>query len=273
MAIDERLIERWIRAPGRLLPDERRRVEALVEASPAAAALAEELRAFYDDFDALGDAVPVQVDAFVDALFPQVNVVSLHPYRPPTRKSVGEEDQTPVLAAATSSQHVYERLATLTSPDGDALVRLLAEQGTERCRLYVVTDRPERRAHVLVSLPDVPVYLPADENGRLTFTLGVEQQALPWRSVRGALHWPLVSRPLALPARGAVTEQVVEKTRWHVGRRGTAVEVRAEVTAGAAPRYAVVDSGAVRHVLELGDADAGLELDASCDELTVRLYE
>lgn len=182
----------------------RREVERLIERDPGAAAYARFLRGFYDRLDKEDPSGPVdpRVGAFVRRLFgesehsstsegdasegrsreerpPAVTPVEPHESGLSVRPTVLATDtapptQEPVLgtnATGRSDGRRFLMLATLASEDDRVLVRVVGDQKTEQGHLYVLSEQAERRAHVVVSIPELGLNLITDEEGQTTFNL------------------------------------------------------------------------------------------------------
>ena len=188
---DEVPIERYVRHPGSMGAEERRAVERLIEQDPGASAYAEFLRGFYERLDEeSGQAPNARVDAFVDNLFESSEtVIPVQPFQPP------RDARPTVLAADTETPGGESRFSVLTTLAAEAeemLVRIVGDRDTNQGRLYVLANPPARRAHVVVSFPDLGIDLVADAEGRRAFDLPSEIGVAQWAEARA-----LVRRPVA----------------------------------------------------------------------------
>jgi hypothetical protein len=194
---DERTIEQYVRRPDALGAEDRRVVERLIAQDPGAAAYAEFLRGFYDRMNAESASAPSdRVEAFVEDLFQEEEkaVIPVQPFRP------RREPRPTVLAADTAApadERRFSVLTTLAAEAEDVLVRVVKDRDTGEGRLYVLAEPPERRAHVVVSFPDLGLDLVADEEGRLTFDLPTEIQPDQWADARAVVRRPVATRAVA----------------------------------------------------------------------------
>ena len=194
---DERRIERYVHRPAELGAQERRAVERLVEQDPGAAAYADFLRGFYDRLDEESGFSPsTRVDAFVESTFrdDKEAVISLHPFRP--RRDSGPT----VLAADTdrsSEKSRFSVLTTLAAESKDVVVRIVEDRDAGQGRLYVLSEPPERREHVIVSFPEFGLDLVADEEGRLAFELPSDVSSEQWTDARAVVRRPVSKKVVA----------------------------------------------------------------------------
>lgn len=193
---DERTIEQYVRRPDALGAQDRRAAERLIAEDPGAAAYAEFLRGFYDRVDEESASPPSdRVEAFVEDLFQEEKaVIPVQPFRP------RREPRPTVLAADTAApadERRFSVLTTLAAEAEDVLVRIVKDRDTGEGRLYVLAEPPERRAHVVVSFPDLGLDLVADEEGRLAFDLPAEIQTNQWADARAVVRRPVATRAVA----------------------------------------------------------------------------
>lgn len=236
---DERHIERFVRDPGSLPAGRRQAIQRLIKADAGARAYAEFLQGFYARLKEEPPASSKErVDAFVEELFQEPsekNVLSLRPFR---RRA---EPGPTVLAAETDAPESGRRfsvLTTLAAEAEDVLVRIVEDREADEGRLYVLDESPERRAHVIVSFPDLELDLVADEEGRLAFDLPPGIDADEWARARAVVRRPIVTRSVApgerevitLPSGGALRAKR-EEGFLRVGFENSAPDLPAFVTA------------------------------------------
>ena len=180
----------------------RRRIERLIQKDPGARTYAEFLKDFYDRLEERPPGPPNErVDAFVEELFREEEENTVVPLRPFESR---REARPTVLAAETASMETGEPsderrfsiLATLAAEAEDLLVRVVKDRDTERGRLYVLSDPPEQRAHVVVSFPEFGLDLVADEEGRRAFDVPPEVSPEQWAEAQAVVRRPVATRVL-----------------------------------------------------------------------------
>ena len=270
---DERHIERFVRNPKELPAERRQDVKRLIEADPGARAYAEFLRGFYDRLKEEPPATSSErVDAFVEELFQETSeepVVSLRPFR---RR---REPRPTVLAADTDGpgdERRFSVLTTLAAESEDVLVRIVEDRETGKGRLYVLDKSPKRRAHVIVSFPDLGLDLVADEEGRLAFDLPTDIDADQWAEARAVVRRPVVTQSVAPDERQAISLPSGEALR----ARREDDRLKVAIGNGGPDRPAFVTasppSGSV-HLLRL-DAPARQDCEVPSEApLMLRVYE
>ncbi len=238
---DERHIERFIRNPDSLSNDQRRAVERLIEKDPGARTYAE----FLEDFYGRLDDEPLtpsggHVDEFVGGLFQEEAVVSLRPFQPPrgARPTVLAADTDSTHTDAPTGERRFTVLTTLSAEEENLLVRVMKDRDTGRGRLYVLADSSERRAHVVVSFPDLGFDLIADEEGRTTFAIPPGISLKQWAEAHAVVRHPVAARAVGpgeevavhLPDGGTLLGE----------REGRALTVAVEPHGGNVPAYLTV---------------------------------
>jgi hypothetical protein len=264
---DEPRIERYVRRPGTMGAEERRAVERLIEDDPGAAAYAEFLRGFYERLDA--GRAPDRVETFVDDLFGGNPVISVQPFRPSL------EARPTVLAAetaASSEERRFSVLATLAAEADQVLVRVVADREAEQGRLYALAEPPARRAHVVVSFPDLGLDLVTDEEGRRAFDLPSEIEADQWCEARALVRQPVATGRVD-PA-STVTLDLPSGGPLHCRRKGGTLTAWLEGEEATGPSLMTVTRPeAAPHLLRLqGSSPRQCTVDGEAS-LTLRLYE
>jgi hypothetical protein len=266
---DEPRIERYVRRPGTMGAEERRAVERLIEDDPGAAAYAEFLRSFYERLDADAGRAPDRVETFVDDLFGGNPVISVQPFRP------SREARPTVLAAetaASSEERRFSVLATLAAEADQVLVRVVADREAEQGRLYVLAEPPARRAHVVVSFPDLGLDLVTDEEGRLEFGLPANVTAEQWADARAVVRCPVATGELAPSSSATLSLPSGGTVRC---RRDTGTLSATPKTGDVAPPSLLTVSGteAAPHLLRLYAGEAAEHEAETASALILRVYE
>lgn len=272
-SFDEQLIERYVRRGSSLSVRERQAAEALLARSPAAREIAGLFSAFYEALAGLEAEQAPAVAAFLDRLFPPARIIVLHPYQ-----ALGESETSEgtVLAAKTSgSPRGFETLATLASPEDHVLVRLLWNHAAHQGRLYAMAGEPEKRAHALVTFPDLDLHLVTDEHGRADVALTPEQVQADWVSARATLRLPLAVCSLKAEhlARGRHTKRLSSghEVTCAYEEHTLRLAVRLEEEA-APPSFAVLDMAHQQVLMPLREGAGRSSLDVLPEHLTIRLY-
>lgn len=271
---DESLIERYVRQPGALSAQERRVAVEVLETHPAARALADTLQTFYREFDALEETDAPRVERFMEGLFPEPRVIPLRPFRSEPHDA-GSSHKALLAAMSPSAQERFETVATLASEAHGVLVRLLCDRSSNTYRLYTLAENEERRAHVVISFPELALNLVTDEQGRVDFSLNAE--AVDWTSIRAVLRLPVATwevSPRQLEG-GAHTDQIAS------GYEGTctldddrlSVTVAATEDEASALSLAVVEHAGDKTWVPLEEGEGSVNLSASQERIIIRLYE
>lgn len=272
---DERLIERFVRDPDRLPNDQRRAVERLIEEDPGARTYAEFLGDFYGRLD--NEPLPPsgdRVDEFVEGLFEEEAVVPLRPFQPPrdARPTVLAADTDSARAEAPADERRFAVLTTLAAEEENLLVRVVKDRDTGRGRLYVLADPPERRAHVVVSFPDLDLNLVADEEGRTTFAMPTGISPKQWAEVHAVVRHPVAARAVGPGEEVAV--HLPDGSTLLGEREDEVLRVAVEPHGGSLPSHFTVASQDDSARLFRLRTSSPLECDASPEApLMLRVYE
>lgn len=181
--IDESNIERYVRYPDTLPAEMRQKIANAIEANANAQAIAAFYETYYDELDGLADYTPPEIERFINTLFSPVSVVPLFPHEP---------ESTEVLSIQTSlNGHAttFDTVTLLASHIPHVLVCILRSRlDPQQYRLKVLADAPKKRAHVLVSFPELNQDLITDTQGIASFHLPTPE-ALPYTTA--TLHFPI----------------------------------------------------------------------------------
>jgi hypothetical protein len=269
---NEAAIEQYIRRPDAMSEEAQCEVERLLDRDPGAAAFAAFLRGFYDRLDEEArTAAAAQVDAFVEDLFaedPDASVISLQPFQP------RREARPTVLAAETETSSEARRFSVLTTLAAEAeqmLVRIVGDREKNQGRMYVLTDPPEQRAHVVVSFPELGLDLVANEQGRLAFDLPPDVGPEQWNEVRAVVRRPVAREQLS-PGNVA-TLPLPSGTDLHCERDGGVITASAADDNGAPTFVTVTPPDETPLLMRLGPgATAHRETDTEAPVI-LRVYE
>jgi len=118
---------------------------------------------------------------FIAGIYP---VIPLSPFA--FRQNADQKMYMTVLAAMTTP-HVIDRftsVAVLASEAHQAVVRVLQDTTTNRYKIFVITDDPDKRSHALLSFPDLSLDFVTDDRGQLEVDYPVDN----WKSNKGFLR-------------------------------------------------------------------------------------
>lgn len=286
---EEHIIERYVRDPGPQAARERRAAERLIEEDPGTAAYAEFLSGFYD-WLGREEARPTSsaVEAFVDELFEKSpeTAVPVRPYRPPGKNrptvlaaesapSARDSGQAP---GETSSgekppeeQPRFSVLTVLADDQEETVVRVLEDRTEIQGRLYVLTERREHQAHVVVSFPKLGLNLATDEDGCRTFDLPSQISPDRWASAQGMVRRPVDSAEVAAGSQATIS--LAEGEVLRAQREAEALALSLDADREASRPVAVQRAGTSPDLTWLSPA-APRRLGAETDRsVTVRVYD
>lgn len=273
---DEQLIEQFVRGPEQLSEERRQSAERLIDEDPGAQAYAEFVRGFYQRLESESSpSSSDRVEEFVEGLFSENEnaVVPLQPFRP------RRESRPTVLAAETrttdphvsSDERRFSVLTTLEAETENLLVRVLGDRKTGQGCLYVLSEPAERRAHVVVSFPELGLDLVADEDGRRAFDVPPGISPEDWAETQAIVRKPIATRTigpgedatLALPGGGTLLGE----------REGETLRVALESHGADVPsRFTVTTPDRPVSLCRLGEAPSEWEIPSE-GALTLRVYE
>jgi hypothetical protein len=267
---DERLLDRYVRAPDALPADRREAAEALLAEDPAASAYADFVAAFSDRrADEADRARSARVDDFVDGLFSQApaTVIPLRPFH-------GGAPQGPTVLAADTAPDAgdtrFSVLSTLAAEDPDVLVRVLGDHERGEGRLYVLSKVPAHQSHVVVSFPELELNLLTGDHGRRVFDLPDHVDAEAWASASASVHRPVATARLA--SGEATTLDDRSGGAVHCARTDSMLTVTLAAHATASSMQVSVTAADGPSRLVSVSADAPAEVDVSDGPLELRLY-
>jgi hypothetical protein len=295
----ERRIERLIHRPESMTDQERVRARQLLEKDPGAALYAQHLRGVYEQLEnEQKGAISPRVDEFIDQLFGREedfnqpgtdSVIPVRPYEP------SSQARPTVLAAETPDQKDSSRfvlLASLTSSSESVLVRVVADQKTNRGHLYLLSSSEEEAAYTVVSFPGIRCDVMTDEDGRATFDLSSsegehstdpESLITRWSNISAVVRRPVDSKNISpveetvLMSRFPSTVdpfEDVEKSRVHCQRQSDTMTITIQGERDQAlPHLGVTGPEGSSNVYSLRSACGVPQLVPGEGTIVLRLYQ
>lgn len=188
---DEHAVERYVRYPESLGPEERRAVERSLATNPGARVVEALYREYYDILEEIRREERPRIESFIASLFPTRSVVPLFPLDSTTSRS-GRSLSTLIPSnRRNGSLSLFRPVLVLASRDADLLVSILQDhEEPSSLKLYVLATDERRRAHVLITFPDVESQVVTDPSGAANFCLPAD--APDAKSLKTAvLHFPV----------------------------------------------------------------------------------
>lgn len=186
---DEPLIERYVRDPQTLAINTRLEIESRLVKDEQARAIADFYETYYEELDGLADFVPPELERFIDTLFAPSFVIPLFPY-------VLQDSPTTSTQTAYHPAAAVEPVAVLVSHAPHALVCIITCTSLQQYRLYVLTTESDKRAHVLISFPELGQVIVTDAAGTANLTL--HDSSIEASSFSTALlHFPIAEVELS----------------------------------------------------------------------------
>jgi hypothetical protein len=280
----EEEVERYLRAPESISPDVKRRVERALRESGEAKSLAESIRSFYEQMDALQREDGEFVESLLDSLCAGDSIQHLQPVRHGRRASGQSPGRSQMLMAAATEAPGRPRMASTSygTPQSDVLVRVLHDRFSREHELYVLAEDPERCAFALVSFPRIGLEIATDGGAHASFVPPFEIESEAWAELTAVVRLPLSSSKVDLGSVGAesagsggVRGILARDHLVDLSREGEELRIRVTARRRGAPIVSLAtltdSSGRIR-LADLSTGEGRIDHDSRSDPHVLRLY-
>jgi len=269
--LDEEIIEQYALNADALRGVEQSAVQSHLDTCEICRELYRYFADFYREVNQNLKTTAPAVDEFHAGLYP---VIPLQPY---SIREQGEKKRYMTVLAAMSETQTNERfasIATLASEEQHAVVRILQDNSTNRWKIYVIIDDPAKRAHAMVSFPDVSMDFVTDSRGQLE----VEHPLADLQSLRGVLRLAVAEHTVRTTALQSEDTQLTLRGGLH-SVSVAYVEKNLQIVVSKKKNYApelqiavITTAAGESYYVPLENGKGKCAFPALPDSLTLRLY-